>query len=77
MSQSNADSLTFAASDCRNISRPWSDIKDDRPLHPWNEEVSAFTNHQVLYTSKSVEDHSSMATINWKLKILHINICLF
>jgi len=55
---------TFAACYSRHTAWLASNIKNNRPLNPWDKEMCALTSGQLLYSSKSIEDNSSMTTIN-------------
>jgi len=55
---------TFAASYSWHTSWLASDIKNNRPLNPWDEKMRALASRKLLYTSESIKDYSSVTTIN-------------
>lgn len=64
--KSASKTLTFAASNDGDVSGSWTDVENDGPLHPWNEEVGAFSSHLIFDTSKSVENYGSVSSIHCK-----------
>lgn len=66
--------LTFATSNDRKIAWARAAVKDDRFLHPWDEEMGPFSNHYILNTSESVKDDSPVTCIHYKIgKQTHLN----
>ena len=55
---------TFAAGDGGHAAWLRANVKDNRPLHPRNEEVGSFTADVGLHSSKPVEDDGSLASVN-------------
>lgn len=63
-----AQTLTFAASDHRNVAGARAAIKNDGFLYPGDEEVGTFSYHRVLDPTEPVKDDSSVTRINWRQK---------
>ena len=60
--------VTFTSCYNWNISGPTSSIKNNRPLNPWNEKMSSFTNNLIFNTGKPIKNYRSVTSINWKEK---------
>lgn len=56
--------LTFATSDDRNVAGSGPAVKDDGFLYPRNQEVCSLSNHDILNSSKAVEDDCPVASID-------------
>lgn len=56
--------LTFAASDDRNITRARTTVENNWFLYPGNEKVCAFPYYHILNALESVKNNSSVARIN-------------
>ena len=57
---------TFAACYSRDTAWLASDIKNNRPLNPRDEKMCALASGELLYTSESIKDYSTVTTINCK-----------
>lgn len=69
--------LTFTSCYHRYISRSATDIKYNRSLNPWNEEMSSFTSDIRFNALKSIKYYSSVTSFNCNKKILTIENLIF
>lgn len=57
---------TFAASDRWHTARLASDVEDNWPLDPRDNEMCTLANCHLLYSSESIKDHRSVTTVHCK-----------